>query len=394
MRPHPLISLLLAISTPISAQVLTGIDVLKRDGFAILKDRRVAVLTNHTGRDRDGHRTIDLLRRAPGVTVVKILSPEHGLAGAADEKVGDSVDPESNLPVLSLYGETLRPTDAMLEGIDTIVHDIQNLSARFYTRQTTLGYVMEAAAKHRIKVVVLDRPNPMTGTRVDGPLAGKNHLSFTAYAPIPVVHGMTIGELAHLFNGEYKIGCDLTVIPCENWRRDMWWDQTGLTWIPTSPNIRTPTQATLYPAIGLIETTNLSVGRGTDQPFEFVGAPWIDARKLAAALNAASLPGLRFVPIEFTPRSSKFANEKCNGIYIVITNRAHIEHTRTALTIAWHLRHLFCEAFDIKNVGKLLANDEVLRALITTNDSATLPTTWQKQLEEFMKVRSRYLLYP
>ena len=382
----------IASAAPAFGDVLCGIDVLQRDNFKPLHHRKIAIVTNHTGRDRDGRRTIDLLVAAPDVTVVRLFSPEHGIEGTADEKVSDTIDRATGLTVHSLYGETLRPTPAMLEGIDTIVYDIQNLSARFYTRQATLGYIMEAAAERGIRVVVLDRPNPTTGRRADGPIADEHHLGFTAYARLPVVHGMTIGELARLFNE--KIRCNLDVIRMQNWRRSMWFDETGLPWINTSPNIRNLTQATLYPAIGLLEFTNISVGRGTDRPFETLGAPWIDARKLAAHLNAANLPGVRFVPIEFTPRSSKYAREKCAGVYILVTDRDALEPTRTALTIAWTLRKLFPNDYDITRLNTLLVNDQVFAAIKTTEDLTSLADLWREPLRDFDIARQRCLLYP
>ncbi|MGE5612541.1 MAG: exo-beta-N-acetylmuramidase NamZ domain-containing protein [Bacillota bacterium] len=373
------------------AQVLCGIDVLKRDGFKLLQGRRIALVTNHTGRDRDGNRTIELLRSANNLTLVKLLSPEHGLYGALDEKVANTTDPTTGLPVFSLYGQTVRPTPEMLDGVDTLVFDIQDVGARFYTYSSTLGYCMEAAARKNLKMVVLDRPNPITGLLVDGPLADR--LSFTAYAPLPVAHGMTVGELARFYNSECNIHCDLTVIELQGWHRPMWFDQTELTWVNPSPNMRNLTQATLYPGICLLEACNISVGRGTDQPFETFGAPWINAQKLAAALNSAKLPGLRFLPIEFTPKSSKFANQPCQGVSILVTDRTAVEPVRAGLTIAWHLKHLFGPAFQFEKVNNLLANQEILKSLETCENPANLPARWQSSLESFKQKRSRYLIY-
>lgn len=372
------------------AQVLCGIDVLKKDNFKLLEGRRIALITNHSGRDRDGNRTIDLLLAAKNLTLVKLLSPEHGLYGQLDEKVGNTTDPATKLPVFSLYGDTRRPTPEMLEGVDTLVYDIQDVGARFYTYISTLGLCMEAAARHKLKMVVLDRPNPITGLIADGPLA--DNLSFTAYAPLPVAHGMTIGELAQFYNKQRNIHCDLTVVPLQNWTRTMWFDETGLLWVNPSPNMRNLNQAALYPAVCLLETANVSVGRGTDQPFEIFGAPWIDSRKLAAALNTARLPGLRFLPIEFTPTSSKFANQRCQGIYVVITDRNIIEPVRAGLTIAWHLHKLFPE-FEVDRVNRLLANQPTLDALKKSRTPTTLPALWQTDLESFLKQREEHLIY-
>ncbi|HOA75138.1 MAG TPA: DUF1343 domain-containing protein [Phycisphaerae bacterium] len=376
------------------ADVWCGIDVLKADNFAVLRGRKVAVITNHTARDREGKHLVQLLIEGK-VNVVCLFSPEHGLYGQLDEKVGDMTDPETGLKVYSLYGETRKPTPEMLKGVDTILFDIQDIGARFYTYPATMGLAMEAAAElGGIKVIVLDRPNPITGTRVDGPISDKNRPRFTAFGPLPVMHGMTIGELARLFNREYGINCDLTVIDVKGWKRGMWWDETGLLWINPSPNMRNLTQATLYPGVCLLEACNVSVGRGTDQPFEFVGAPWIDGRKWAAALNAAKLPGVRFVPIEFTPTSSKFAKQPCQGVYILVTDREALEPVRMGLTMAATLHQLFGSAFEVSKVINLMGNAEVQRALEAGRDAASLPTLWKEPLARFMKVREKYLVYP
>jgi len=375
------------------AEVLCGIDVLKRDGFKLLAGRKLALITNHTGRDREGNRTVDLLLKAPDVKLVKLFSPEHGFYGQLDEKVGDTVDKATGLKVYSLYGQTRRPTPEMLEGVDTIVYDIQDVGARFYTYSATLGYALEAAGKHKLKMVVLDRPNPITGLTVDGPIADKDRYGFTAYGPLPVVHGMTFGELALMCNTEYAINCELTVVELQGWRRSMWYDETGLTWINPSPNMRNLTQAALYPALCLLEATNVSVGRGTDQPFEVLGAPWIDGRRLAAALNETGMPGLRFVPIEFTPASSKFANRKCQGVYVLVTDRESLRLVRSGLTIAWHLKDLFGQAFEIDKVINLLANARTLAALKGAQTPTTLPAAWQDPLGKFRDVRKKYLIY-
>lgn len=375
------------------AEVLCGIDVLQKEDFKPLLGRRVALITNHTGRDRQGRRLVDLLLAAKGVNLVRVFSPEHGLYGQLDEKVGNTVDPATGLKVYSLYGPTTRPSAEMMEGIDTLVFDIQDVGARFYTYISTLGYCMEAAAQHNARMVVLDRPNPITGLIVDGPLADSSALGFTAFAPIPVAHGMTIGELARFYNEERAIHCDLSVIEIQGWKRSMWFDQTGLKWVNPSPNMRNLTQALLYPGICLLETTNVSVGRGTDQPFEVFGAPWIDAQKLAAALNAAKLPGLRFIPIEFTPASSKFANQPCQGVYLLVTDRQLLQPVRAGLTIAWHLRHLFGDAFQFDQVNRLLKNKAILNALKTSSTPSTLPSRWSEPLDAFKNTREKYLLY-
>src|SRR5438105_2387926 len=388
-----------SIVSPDSAQrvntsaSLNGIDVLERDGFALLRGKRVGLITNQTGRDREGHSTIDLLKAAPGVTLVALFSPEHGIRGVLDEKVSDSVDEKTGLPIYSLYGDTRKPTAGMLKGIDTLVFDIQDVGARFYTYISTLGLAMEEAAKDKIRFVVLDRVNPINGEVVEGPLADTDKLSFTAYHSLPVRHGMTIGELAQCFNAARGIKADLQVVKVENWHRGAWFDETGLIWINPSPNMRSLTEATLYPGIGLLETTNVSVGRGTDTPFELVGAPWVDGRKLAAALNAARLAGVRFVPVRFTPRASTHKDVECGGINIVITNRVQFEPITTGLEIAAQLLKLYQKTFAVDAFNRLLVNQKVFDALRQGADSRALRQIWESDLESFRAVRSKYLLY-
>lgn len=377
----------------IDESVLCGIDVLEQQHFAPLHGKHIALVTNHTGVDETGNRTIDALLAAKDVHLVKLFSPEHGLYGLVDEKVSDAIDKKTRLKVYSLYGKTEKPTPEMLAGVDAIVYDIQDVGARYYTYTTTLGLCMEAAAGRKIPVFVLDRPNPVTGLIVDGPVADENDLGFVCYAPIPVAHGMTDGELARMFNAERHINCSLTVIPMQGWHRWMWWDDTSRMWVNPSPNIRNATQPLLYLGIGLLEATNVSVGRGTDQPFEMFGAPWIDGRNLAAALNRADLPGLRFVPVAFTPASSKFAKQACQGCYVEVLDRTSVQPVRAGLTIAWTLNHLFGKAFEIKSVGNLLRNKDTLTRLMSTDDPHTLPDSWRKPLEAFEQVREKYLIY-
>ena len=325
-----------AAETRAGSPCYCGIDILKRDNFRPLAGRKIGLITNQTGRDSDGNRTIDLLAGAKNLQLIRLFSPEHGIDGVLDEKVNNSTDAKTGLKIYSLYGPTHKPSAEMLAGIDTLVFDIQDVGARFYTYSATLGLCMQAAAVVKIKFIVLDRPNPNTGLVADGPLADADHLGFTAFAPIPVVHGMTFGELARYYNGEQKIGCDLNVVAMHNWRRRMWWDDTGLTWINPSPNLRNPTAALLYPAICLLEATNVSVGRGTDQPFEKFGAPWIDGSKLAAALNDQKLPGIRFVPMAFDPSAGKFHGEHCQGVYVQVIDRNAFEPAHAGMAIVWY----------------------------------------------------------
>jgi uncharacterized protein YbbC (DUF1343 family) len=375
--------------------VMTGIDVLERDNFKQLEGRRVALITNHTGRNREGRSTIDVLAAAKNLKLVALFSPEHGLRGLEDAQVGDSRDEKTGLPVYSLYDkDRRRPTAEMLTGVDTIVFDIQDIGARFYTYITTCGYAMEEAARHNIKFVVLDRPNPIGGYEIEGPVADAELANtFTAYHTIPVRYGMTIGELALMFNAERKTNADLTVIKMEGWRRADFYDGTSLVWINPSPNMRSLTEALLYPGIGLLETTNLSVGRGTDTPFEVIGAPWVDGQKLAEALNRAAIAGARFVPVRFTPKASKFANEECGGVNIIITDRGSFRPVAAGLEIAYQLNRLHAGAWKADDYLRLFANRAALAALKAGRTPSEIAATWQSGLAEFARTRRKYLLY-
>ncbi len=375
------------------AEVLTGIDVLERDNFKQLAGLRVGLVTNHTGRDRAGRQTIDVLHKAPGVRLVALFSPEHGIRGLLDEKVSDSKDEQTGLPVYSLYGETRRPQPAQLKDLDALVFDIQDIGTRFYTYISTLGYVMEEAARARLPVFVLDRPNPIGGLDVEGPIADADKLSFIAYHSIPVRHGMTVGELARLFNEERKINCDLRVVRMEGWRRGMWFDATNLTWVNPSPNMRSLAEAALYPGVGLLETTNVSVGRGTDTPFEVVGASWLDGRRLAGYLNSRKIAGVRFVPVRFTPKASVFKDEECGGINIVVTDRARFRPVQTGLEIAVALRRLYPAEWKTEGYVRLLANAETFEAVKRADEPEGISRLWADNLAEFRPARARALLY-
>jgi len=375
------------------AQVLTGIDVLERDGFKPLNGMRIGLVTNQTGRDRSGRQTIDVLSKAPNVKLVSLFSPEHGIRGVADEKVSDTKDEQTGLPIYSLYGESRRPKPEQLKDIDALVYDIQDVGTRFYTYIATLGYVMEEAAKAKVPVFILDRPNPINGVDVEGPPADADKLSFTAYHTLPVRHGLTVGELAGLYNDERKIGCDVRVIRMENWRRAMWFDATGLIWVNPSPNMRSLTEAALYPGIGLLETTNLSVGRGTDTPFEVIGAPWLDGQKLASHLNGRKIAGVRFMPIRFTPKSSVFKNEDCSGVNIVITDRSRFQSVLTGLEIAVALHQLFPAEWKVESYSRLLVNAGALERLKRGDSVEGITGSWTTALESFRRVRARVLIY-
>ena len=374
--------------------VLAGIDVLAAEGFARLRGRRVGLLTNQTGQSRGGESTIDLLARAPDVKLVALFSPEHGIRGQLDDNVPTSRDEKTGLQVHSLYGETRRPTDAMLEGIDTLVVDLQDIGARFYTYPASLGYVMEEAARRKAAVVVLDRPNPIDGFDVEGPLQDATAIGFNGYLPMPVRHGLTLGELARLFNGEKQIGADLTVVPMKNWRRDDWFDDTGLRWANPSPNMRNMVAATVYPGIGAIEGTNISVGRGTDTPFEQLGAPWIDGAALAAALNASGVAGVRFYPVAFTPvPGAKLGGQVCHGVFVIVTDRDRLRPVRVGLQIAATLSRLYGAQFRLEDAVVLLGSKATIAKIRAGEDPAAIAASWAPDEAAWRLTRAKYLLY-
>ncbi len=381
-----------AIRNPQSAIVLNGIDVLEKDGFKELEGKRIGLVTNHTGRSFTGKPTIDVLFGAKNLKLVSLFAPEHGIRGELDENVSDSKDEKTGLPLYSLYGETRRPKPEQLNDLDAIVYDIQDIGARFYTYTATLKNVMEEAAKAKIPVYVLDRPNPIKGA-VEGPIAEEDKLSFIAAHTIPVRYGLTIGELGMMMNAERKIGADLRVIKMENWSRSMWFDETGQTWINPSPNMRSLNEATLYPGIGLLETTNVSVGRGTDTPFEVVGAPWLDGQKLANYLNGRDLKGVRFVPVRFKPNASVFKDEQLGGVNIVVTDRTSFEPVRTGIEIATALRKLYTKEWEVDRYGRLLVNAEILDMVKNGESPDAIVGAWRKSLAAFEKRRAPYLLY-
>jgi uncharacterized protein YbbC (DUF1343 family) len=373
---------------------LAGIDVLEAEGFARLRGKRVGLLTNHTGRSRKGVSTIDLLASAKDVTLVALFSPEHGIRGQLDERVSSSRDDKTGLSIHSLYGDTRRPSEAMLVGIDTIVIDLQDIGVRFYTYVTSMAYVMEEAAKRGLPVVVLDRPNPIGGVEVEGPSLDAAAVGFTGYMPMPIRHGLTIGELARLFNGEKKIGAALTVVGMKNWRRNQWFDATGLPWTNPSPNMRNMVAASLYPGIGAIEATNLSVGRGTDTPFEHIGAPWIDGVALAAALNARELPGIRFYPVAFTPAAgAKLGGQPCQGIFMIVTDRDRLRPVRVGLEVASALSRLYGQQFRLEDAATLFGSKAVLAKIRAGDEPASIAASWSADEAHWRATRAKYLLY-
>lgn len=397
--PRHLVALLLAAAAPAQSKaptppVLTGIDVLIAEQGAPLQGRTCGLITNHTGMASDGRRTIDVLAALPGVKLAAIFSPEHGLAGTLDrDGIAHGKDAATGLPIWSLYGETRRPTAAMLEGLDTLVFDIQDIGCRFYTYVSTMGEALTAAGEHRLRFVVLDRPNPIGGDRLAGPLLDRGKEAFVGWHTLPLRHGMTAGELMRMFQGERGIDVDAQVIACRGWTRRDTYDRTGLAWIDPSPNMRSLTEALLYPGIGLLEGTNLSVGRGTDTPFERIGAPWCDGVALAARLRADALPGVAFVPIRFTPTASKHQGKVCGGVQIAITDWQTFEPVGIGLAIACALRDL-CPDWQHDKLPWLLRNDAAYAAFTQGKDHAAIERGWQSDLAVFRLRQKPFLLYP
>ncbi len=383
----------LASATPTQDAVRTGLDVLVASDFAALRGQKIGLITNHTGRTADGQGIVDVFLAQDACELKILFSPEHGFAGALDQAKIDDATHSSGLQILSLYGETRKPTPAMLEGLDALVFDIQDIGCRFYTYVATMKLAMEAAADEGLAFYVLDRPNPINGLDADGPVLAAGDESFIAAHTIPLRHGMTVGELAAMMNAERQIGADLRVIEMQGWQRSMLWDDTGLTWVNPSPNMRNLNQALLYPGIGLVEFTNVSVGRGTDTPFEVVGAPWIDGRRLAATLRARRLPGVTFVPVEFVPESSKHANELCHGVQILITERASLDPIRTGLTLAWALRRNHPDDWQVERFERLLAEPQAFAAIRDGAFPERAIADWQEELQDFRTRRAGWLRY-
>lgn len=391
--PFVVLALLATSSCQLRAQVQTGIDVLAANDCRELHGRKVGLITNHTGRTADGRRTVDVLAACKELQLVALFSPEHGWDGVLDEKVGDSRDRATGLPVFSLYGETRVPTDAMLAGIDTLVFDIQDIGCRFYTYLSTMRNALEVAGKKGLRFVVLDRPNPIGGVAMEGPVLAAEQQDFVGAHRIPLRHGMTAGELARMITGEDGVQVDLQVIRCEGWARADLYDRTGLPWIHPSPNMRRLSQALTYPGIGLVEGTNLSVGRGTDTPFEILGAPWCDGVALAAKLRAANLPGVAFVPVRFTPTASKFRGEECGGVHVLVSDWRTFQPVRTGLHVACALQALHGAQWDTKRLDWLLKHAATRDAILAGEAPDPIATRWQQELDLFRLRRKPFLLY-
>ena len=383
-----------------SESAVPGIEVLLAERLDLLRGKRVGLVTNPTGVDRTLRSSIDVLARHPDVNLVALFGPEHGVRGdvQAGEHVANARDPATGLPVYSLYGEHREPTPKMLEDIDLLLVDLQEIGARPYTYPYTLANVMRAAKRAGITVVVLDRPNPIGGVQVEGPVLEAAYASFVGQFPIPLRHGMTLGELARLFNEEFGIGAELHVIPVRGWRRADAAPGQGLPWIPPSPNIPTPDTALVYPGMVLFEGTNLSEGRGTTRPFGIVGAPFVDADALAARMNALSLPGVRFRPVWFTPSFSKHAGVPCAGVQLHVLDRDAFRPVRTSLALlaALHALHPDDVAFlpgDPPFFDTLAGNRWIRQAILDGATYDAIEARWQSELRRFDYLRRPYLLY-
>jgi uncharacterized protein YbbC (DUF1343 family)/CubicO group peptidase (beta-lactamase class C family) len=384
-----------------NGSVKNGIDVLEEHGFDVLqiagRKKKIGILTNQNGVDADGRRDIDVLAHAPGVSLEAIFSPEHGPAGTLDtEAVNNSTDAATGVSVYVVYGAKdaqRRPPPEVMSQLDAVVVDLQDAGVPFWTYETSLGYFLEGAAKAGIELIVLDRPNPITGSFVQGPVEDAGRESFTNYWTVPVRHGMTFGELAKMFNAERNINARLTVVPMEGWQRGDWFDSTGLEWVNPSPNMRSLTEASLYPGVGLIEGTNVSVGRGTDTPFELLGAPWMKGRELAAYLNARGIAGVRFVPVTFTPTSAVYSGQKCEGVNIVLTERNALDGPELGIELATALQSLYPANFKIGRITGLLVNQAAFDGLMAGEDPRRIAQDWQEGLERFEVMRQKYLIY-
>jgi uncharacterized protein YbbC (DUF1343 family) len=386
----------LAVEAPCdrgTSEVLAGIDVLRAQGFASLKGKRVALLANGAARAKDGTRTIELLSRAPGVELVRVFTPEHGVGADQEGKLADARDPVTGTPLVSLYGTVLEPPPGSLEDVQALVVDLPDVGARFYTYASTMHRALRAAAAARVPVVVLDRPDPLGGVEVSGPLPDASSRGFVHHAALPVRHGLTLGELGLLFDADEHLGAELRIVRAQGWRRSDYLDATTLAWVPPSPNLRTLTEAILYPGVALLEGTNVSVGRGTDAPFELVGAPYVDGDALAAQLIRAQLPGVTFSAATFTPQAAPFRGERCGGVRVTLTDRARFEPVRLGVALALALRGLYPRAWHVGDLYKLLAHRPSVDAITQGLPLADVEATWAGDLAAFRAKREKYLLY-
>ena len=401
---------LIAIALAFSQQsrVKIGAEILIEKHLDLIKGKKIGIVTNHTGILPDGRHIVDVLNGIEGVKIVALFGPEHGIRGEVPDgkSISHGVDAKTGIPVFSLYGEVKKPTEEMLKDIDVLIFDIQDVGARFYTYISTMSYCMEACAEMGKKFIVLDRPNPIRGVYVDGPILEPRFKSFVGLHPIPVAHGMTVGELAKMFNDEgwleNGVKADLTVVKMENYSRKMWFDQTGLPWVKPSPNMMTLKTAIVYTATCFIEGTNVSEGRGTQHPFEWIGAPWIDGEKLAKELNHYKLPGVKFEPISFTPTDiekvtvdPKYEGEKCGGVYLNVYDREKFEPVKVGVYILYALKKLYPDKFKWRTAGqdRLWGTDKVRLMIDEGKNPDEIIKTWEDDVKKFLSIRQKYLLY-
>lgn len=383
--------------TLVNCQVLTGLEVLQKQNFSILRGKRVGLITNHTGLTKKGEHIFDLIYNTKGIKLVAVFSPEHGFWGDKDVIIeGVYYEPRTKIPIYSLYGKIKKPTPEMLKDIDILVFDIQDIGARFYTYITTLALCMQAAKENGKKIIVLDRPNPITGIHVEGNVTDKKFLGgFASYYPLCVRHGMTVGELALMFNKEFGINCKLKVIKMQGWKRKMWLDETGIPWVNTSPNMRSLQAATLYPGTAYFEAgTNVTEGRGTEKPFEYIGAPWIDGELWAKELNSRKIPGVEFLPIKFTPTAYKYKGQECGGVYVKIIDRDKLKVVELGLHMLDSVIKLYPDKFILPEGFDVLAGKSYIREMLLAREPVEkIVQQWQPELQEFLKIRKKYLLY-
>jgi uncharacterized protein YbbC (DUF1343 family) len=375
-------------------RVQLGIDVLESEKFAPLRGKRIGLITNHTGQDALGRSTVDQLSHAAGVQLVALFSPEHGLAGRSDDdNVASGKDAATGLPIYSLYGDTRHPTDQMLKGLDALVFDVQDAGVRFYTYTTTMAYCMEEAAKRHIAFYVLDRPNPLGGEIIEGPTVDADKTAFVAYFPIPIRYGLTIGELAEFFNHENHIDCDLHVIEMKNWHRNYFFESTGIRWTPPSPSLRTLKGSIVYPGLDILQNAGVSVGRGTESPFEEFGAPWIVGADVAGDLNELHLPGLHFSDQPFIPVSGLYGGHRCGGVGVRVTDRAAVRSIRMGIEIATILKKRYPRDFDPSKLITLIGNQETIDMLVKGDSPDAIVNRWAASLAAFDATRRQYFIY-
>jgi uncharacterized protein YbbC (DUF1343 family) len=376
-----------------TGRVETGADVLESHQFAALRGLRIGLITNRAAVDSHGRDLVQAMKSVPGLKLVALFTPEHGFSALADGSVASGIETQSGIAMFSLYGAVRRPTDEMLSGIDALVFDLQDSGARFYTYPTTMAYAMEAAARRGIEFFVLDRPNPISAAIVQGPVMDSDLRSFTGYFPMPTRHGMTIGELAEMFNSGNRLGARLHVIEMRGYHRGYWFDQTGLAWIAPSPNLRTSAEAALYPGVAMLEGANVSVGRGTNTPFEIVGAPWISASALSSYLRARAIAGVHFGDADFTPASSAYAGHACHGVRIAVDDRSALNSPALGIELAAALHHLYPQRFDLEKTLAMMGSRRVLDEIAAGGDPRAIVAGYQPELRRFRLLRAQYLLY-